>query len=38
MFVVSGLLMALTDKWTVDAVKPKADAAMRNGQDAGPAA
>jgi uncharacterized protein (TIGR00645 family) len=23
MFVVSGLLMALTDKWTVDAVKPK---------------
>ncbi len=23
MFVLSGLLMALTDKWTVDAVKPK---------------
>jgi uncharacterized protein (TIGR00645 family) len=23
MFVVSGLLMALTDKWTVEAVKPK---------------
>lgn len=27
MFVLSGLLMALTDKWTVDAVKPKAEKA-----------
>lgn len=27
MFVISGLLMALTDKWTVEAIKPKAEKA-----------